>query len=62
MSEAEKWTEVIQKFKESGKSQRVFSVENGIKRSSLRYWIDRLEQLEIGDEISFAEIIVGEIC
>ena len=62
MREEKKWSKVVEEFKNSGKSQRKYSEEKGIKRSSLRYWIERLEELEIGEEVVFAEITVGEIC
>jgi fructose-1,6-bisphosphatase/sedoheptulose 1,7-bisphosphatase-like protein len=58
MSEAEKWSERVQEFKESGKSQRVWCAEKGIKRSSLRYWLERLDELSDGEEVIFAEIDV----
>ncbi len=62
MSEEEKWAVMVQEFKKSGKSQRVWSSEKGIKRSTLRYWLERIEQLEIGTEICFAELImVGDV-
>ena len=44
MSEDEKWAVMVQEFKESRKSQRVWSSEKGIKRSTLRYWLERIEQ------------------
>ena len=59
MSEDEKWTVLVKDFKRSGKSQRVWSSEKGIKRSTLRYWLERIEQLEIGTEICFAELIMA---
>jgi len=59
MSKAEKWAEMVQKFKGSGKSQRVWSAERGIKRSSLRYWLERLDELADGNEVLFAEITIG---
>ncbi len=59
MSEAEKWAEIIHAFQESGQSQRVWSKENGIKRGTLRYWLERLDEMSEGGEIYFAEIQVG---
>ena len=59
MSEEEKWTVLVKDFKWSEKSQRVWSSEKGIKRSTLRYWLERIEQLEIGTEICFAELIMA---
>ena len=59
MSEEEKWAVLVKDFKQSGKSQRVWSSEKGIKRSTLRYWLERIDQLEIGTEIYFAELIMA---
>ena len=57
ISEAENWTMLVQEFRSSGKSQRVWCGENGVKRSTLRYWLERAEQLSIGTEIMFAELV-----
>ena len=43
----EKWESRIKKFKTSGKSQRVWCQEQGIKRSTLRYWLSRTDELAI---------------
>jgi len=59
MSESEKWAERVKEFRESGKSQRVWSAEQGIKRSTLRYWLERTEELSEGIEIRFAELVIG---
>ena len=59
MTTPNKWEEIISEFKSSGQSQRIFSAEHGLKRSNLRYWLERAEQLEIGKEICFAEIITA---
>lgn len=59
MSKSETWAELAEEFKKSGKSQRVWCSEQGIKRSSLRYWLERLDELADGDEIIFAEITIG---
>ena len=56
-SEAENWTARVREFSASGKSQRVWCGENGVKRSTLRYWLERMEQLSIGTEIMFAELV-----
>ena len=37
--------QTVEKFKESGKSQRKWCAEQGIKRSTLRYWLERLDEL-----------------
>lgn len=54
------WETKIQEFKRSGKSQREWCEEKGIRRSSLRYWLDRFEDVSIGKEITFAEVVVGD--
>lgn len=55
---------IVEDFKQSGKSQRVWCAEQGIKRSTLRYWLERLDELTDGTEIVFAELVTGgdEIC
>ena len=64
MNESEKWAVRIAEYKESGKSQRVWCAENGVKRSALRYWLERLDELSEGKEIRFVEIVIGgeKIC
>ncbi len=59
MSEAEKWLKKIKEYKGSGKSQRLWCAEQGIKRSTLRYWIERTDELSEGNEVIFAEIVTG---
>lgn len=59
MSETEKWAVRVKEFRESGKSQRVWSAEQGIKRSALRYWLKRTEELSEGAEVRFAELVIG---
>lgn len=59
MNGAEKWTSLVQKFRASGKSQRVWCSEQGIKRGSLRYWLERLDEISEGEEVIFAEIEIG---
>ena len=54
------WETKIQEFKRSGKSQREWCEEKGIRRSSPRYWLDRSEDVSIGKEITFAEVVVGD--
>lgn len=58
MTAQDKWEEMIRQFRESGKSQRVWCKEQGLKRSSLRYWLERLDELSEGEEVMFAEIDV----
>ena len=59
MSKSEKWAERVKEFRESEKSQRVWSAEHGIKRSTLRYWLERTEELSEGVEVRFAELVIG---
>ena len=56
MTAQDKWEEIIIEFKASGKSQRVWCSEQGLKRSSLRYWLEHLDELSGGEEVIFAEI------
>ena len=58
MSE-EKWINLIEDFKTSGKSQRVWCRQQGIKRSTLRYWLSRTGELSEGKEVGFARVLVG---
>ncbi len=54
-----KQTKLVNEFMESGKSQRVWCREKGIKRGTLRYWLERVDELSEGTEIKFAEIEIG---
>ena len=58
MSE-EKWKKLIEEFKIVGKSQRVWCQEKGIKRSTLRYWLEHTDDLSEGKEVRFARVLVG---
>ena len=53
------WKKLIDEFKISGKSQRVWCKEQGIKRSTLRYWLERTDELSEGKEVRFARIVTG---
>ena len=59
MSEEEKWRNHVETFKRSSKSQRVWCREHGIKRSTLRYWLERTDELSEGREIRFAKVVIG---
>ena len=59
MSEEEKWNRLIESFKHSGKSQRVWCREQSIKRSTLRYWLERTDELSEGKEVRFARVVIG---
>lgn len=50
---------MVEGFRESGKSQREWCRETGIKRSTLRYWLKRNEELAEGKGIRFARIVEG---
>lgn len=56
--EAYVWQERIEEFKKSGFSQRKWCERHAIKRSTLRYWLRRTEELKEGTEIRFARIVV----
>ena len=62
MSEEEKWIRLIESFKRNGKSQRVWCREQEIKRSTLRYWLERTDELCEGREIRFARVVIGGDC
>ena len=49
----------LEEFRKSGKSQREWCREAGIKRSTLRYWLERSEELAEGKEVRFARIVEG---
>ena len=51
--------QALEEFKKSGKGQREWCREAGIKRSTLRYWLERSEELAEGKEIRFARIVEG---
>ena len=55
----EKWTKLVNEFLESGKSQRTWCAEQGLKRGTLRYWLERTDELSEGPDIRFAEIEIG---
>lgn len=50
---------IVEEFKKSGKGQREWCREAGIKRSTLRYWLERSEELAKGKEIRFTRIVEG---
>lgn len=52
-------TQLVKEYQESGLGQREFCRRYGIKRSTLRYWLDRTKDYQIGDEIRFCELVVG---
>lgn len=54
-----KGKELVKIFRERGVSQRKFCNEYDIKRSTLRYWLDRVKDYELGRKVHFCEIVVG---
>lgn len=50
---------LVRKFTDSNLSERKFCRENGIKRSTLRYWIERLAELSDGKEVYFSKLVLG---
>lgn len=55
----EEWKEIVKRFEESGKSQRIWCAENGENRDRLCYWILRFRELEERENIKFAKIVIG---
>ncbi len=58
-TEQKKWMERVAEYRKSGESQRVWIAKHGIKRSTLRYWLERTEEISYGKEIRFAKIAIG---
>lgn len=52
-------TLLVRKFTDSKLSGRKFCYENGIKRSTLRYWIERAAESADGKEVYFSELVLG---
>lgn len=50
---------LTRKFKDSKLSQREFCREYSIKRSTLRYWIERADELAYGKDVYFSELVLG---
>ena len=50
---------LVKRFNNSKLSQREFCRENDVKRSTLRYWIERSEELTYGKEGRFCELVLG---
>ena len=55
----EEWKEIIKNYKESGLSQRKWCSIYGEDRNRLQYWILRFQYLELGADVTFAEIKTG---
>lgn len=54
-----KGKELVKIFRERGVSQRKFCHEYNIKRSTLRYWLDRVKDFELGNKVGFYEITIN---
>lgn len=50
---------IAKEFRRSGQSQRVWCRAKGINRATLRYWLERSEELSEGKEMRFARIVEG---
>lgn len=50
---------LTRKYEDSKLSQRAFCREYGIKRSTLRYWIERADELACGKDVYFSELVLG---
>lgn len=50
---------LVRNFTDSNLSGRKFCCENGIKRSTLRYWIERADELDDKKEVYFSELVLG---
>ena len=50
---------IAKEFRSSGQSQRVWCRAKGINRATLRYWLERSDELAEGKEIHFARIVEG---
>ena len=52
-------TQLVKEYRDSELGQREFCRKTGVKRSTLRYWLDRVKDYQVGDEVSFCELVVG---
>lgn len=52
-----KGIELVKEFSKSALSQREFCSKHNIKRSTLRYWLDRVKDYELGRKVHFCEIV-----
>lgn len=50
---------LVRKFTDSKLSGRKFCRENGIKRSTLRCWIECAAESADGKEVYFSELVLG---
>ncbi len=52
---------LVDDFLKSSKSQRVFCNEKNIKRSTLRYWLKRSEEIADGKDVVFRQIVLDGV-
>ena len=50
---------LVRKFTDSKLSGRKFCRDYDIKRSTLRYWIERADELTYGKDVYFSELVLG---
>ena len=50
---------LVRKFTDSNLSGRKFCRAYDIKRSTLRYWIERADDLTYGKDVYFSELVLG---
>lgn len=56
----EYWATRITEYQNSGESLRGWCEKTGIKRSSMRYWVERLEELSSDScDVTFAKLAVA---
>lgn len=53
---------LVRDFLNSSESQRVFCNERGIKRSTLRYWLKRSDEIADGKDVVFRQIEMDGEC
>lgn len=53
---------LVDDFLNSSKSQRAYCNEKDIKRSTLRYWLKRSEEIADGTVVVFRQIVLGGEC
>jgi len=50
------WKDIADQWRSSGRTQKEFCVENGLKLSTLHYWMKRLKKDE-ADEVSVKDLV-----
>lgn len=54
-------TQLVEEYQDSGLGQREFCRKTGIKRSTLRYWLDRVKDYQVGNGAQASAIIYSII-